>query len=145
MESSNIVFDGYTPASLGAVTCASGTVDHCEIRNTKGTQGIGCWSATSAVFSYNYVHDNDRYGFGGNGDGAQIIHNEISRNNANHIYAGDFDAGGTKWASGVSNYLIQYNYVHHNGGSGLWVDGDGFRCTFDSNLVEFNDFVGIDY
>jgi parallel beta-helix repeat protein len=143
----NIVFDGFAPTTLGAVTVGgTGSVlDHCEIRNTVGTNPVGVWVGGPVTVSHNYVHDNLKYGMGGNGDGATVTYNEIARNNLTHTFAGDSDAGGTKFASGVSNFLIQYNYVHHNGGSGLWIDADGFRVRLLNNLVEFNDFAGIDY
>jgi hypothetical protein len=144
---SNIVFDNFQASTLAAVTIGgSGSVlDHCEIRNTTGASPIGVWAGGPVTVRSNSVHGNGRYGMGGNGDGAQILNNEIYGNNAAHTYDGSFDAGGTKFAAGVSNWLIQGNNAHHNGGSGLWIDADGFRVIINDNLVEWNDFVGIDY
>lgn len=145
----NIVFDNFTSSTLGVVTVGTGSiVEDCEIRNTTGAAPIGIWSGgtgTGAIVRRNWVHHNGKYGMGGNGDSVQILNNDISYNNIDHNFNGSFDAGGTKFASGVNNFLIKGNFAHHNGGAGLWDDGDGYNVVYDSNKVWYNDFAGIDH
>jgi hypothetical protein len=143
----NIVFDHFTSSTLGAVTVGTtgSVLEYCEVRNTTGTTSTGVWSANAVTVQQCYIHHNAKYGIGGNGDGINVLNNEIAYNNLAHGFDGSQDAGGTKWAAGISNLLVSANYSHHNGGAGLWVDADGRLVTITGNKVWDNDFVGIDY
>jgi len=67
--------------------------------------------------------------------------NEIARNN----YAGykyDWEAGGTKF-SFTHNLVVRNNYVHDNGGPGLWTDLENVNTLYDHNHTQSNRSAGI--
>jgi hypothetical protein len=80
----------------------------------------------------------------GGGNGSILEGNEIDYNNPDRRFDPGWEAGGSKFASGVSNLLIKNNYVHHNEGPGLWTDIRGNNITYEGNIVEYNvDIAGL--
>lgn len=69
--------------------------------------------------------------------GAQVIDNEISYNGQEQkfIY-------GTIGGFNQDLYIAR-NYVHHNLGDGLWLDGDGANSIIEDNICDDNGRTGI--
>ena len=63
-------------------------------------------------------------------------------NNARFAYSMDFEAGGTKFVKS-DGLVARGNFVHHNGGPGLWSDIDNIRTLYEGNRVEDNAREGI--
>lgn len=149
----NIVLRNFAPTSsspsLAAATAGTNHVmQDCEVYgavHANGT-GTGVRLGAGAIVRRSYVHDCGQYGVSSGGNvGIQMLNCEVARNNTAHVTDGSSDAGGTKFAVGCTDAIITTNYVHHNGGAGIWFDADAERSTITGNTVTDNDFVGIDY
>lgn len=127
------------------LTATRWTVDHCEITGFRN----GVSTGTYGVVTNNWVHHN--IGIyndptAANRGGGYTFNSSIGtivRNN-------DFSYNGQeqKFIYGTTNepsqsYTISGNYVHHNRGAGLWIDGDGANSVMDNNVVDDNDGPGI--
>lgn len=128
------------------LTAASWVVDHNEIYRCRSGISVG----TGGTISSNFIHHN----VGVTGDprpelrgggytlnssrGVSLVDNEISYNGTEQ-----------KFIYGTLNVFnqdltIARNFVHHNVGNGLWIDGDGAGSVIENNTVEDNGAAGID-
>src|SRR5437870_3158144 len=131
-----------SPTQDSAVVSGMGwVVQNCEIRLN---HAMAVRLGTGTKILSNYIHDNGQIGITGAGDNIFVDGNEIAYNNRAHF---DFqgtnsEAGGTKFNQ--TNYLVaSNNYVHDNGGPGLWVDGSNYLWTFESNRLANNMEAGV--
>lgn len=83
------------------------------------------------------------------GDGIRIENNEIAFNNVDAddrtqvgAFQTNWDAGGSKFFW-TMNLVVTGNYVHDNGGMGLWTDIDNTNTLYEDNLVVNNVAAGI--
>lgn len=117
------------------------TITHNEVRLNHGN---GIRGGDFARIIGNHTHHNGAYGMSAYQANDMVIQgNEIAYNNTAG-FEGAWDAGGTKFAE-CSGILIADNHVHHNFGTGLWVDGAGTDVIYENNLVELNERHGISH
>ena len=142
----NMIVEKYAiPAQMGAIgdqiPQTGWLIEGCEVRLNHGT---GITLNSNGVARGNYIHHNGQKGIGANRIGATNIvieDNEISFNN----YAGydwGWEAGGTKFHATVG-LIVRNNFVHDNGGPGLWTDGDNLNTLIDGNRITDNEAMGI--
>lgn len=113
-------------------------VEYNEIRLN---HSVGLTVHPGMVVRGNRIHTNGQLGAGGTGEDILFEKNEVYGNNYAH-YDPNWEAGGAKFAR-TNRLVARENYVHHNGGPGLWTDIDCLYTTYDRNLVEHNDREGI--
>ncbi len=130
------------PVQDGAINVEGGSgwvIDSCDIgENTTGAIRLG--QRTQVLNSH--IHHNGQIGISGSGDGVLIDGNEISNNNPRAEYDMYWEAGGTKFVR-TRDLVVRRNFVHHNGGPGLWTDIDNVRTLYEDNRVEDNAEAGI--
>ena len=90
----------------------------------------------------NLIDHNGQEGFSAGGNGGLYQGNDIAYNNFNLAVKPTWEAGGGK-AWGTQHLTFKSNYVHDNGGPGLWADTNNIYTTFDSNTVSNNWGPGI--
>lgn len=134
-----------TPSQQGAIYITSGSdwvVDHCEIRYN---HGIGCHSANSPRlwFHHNNVHHNGQLGVGSNACHNSLYEaNEITANNTDLYYGGDWESGGIK-ITHADDVVVRRNNVHDNTGIAIWYDIDNRRGVIEDNDINNNYADGI--
>jgi hypothetical protein len=133
-------------SQVGAILCNGDNqrVALCDVTKNQGVGiGVGPFidpetSNSGSHIHGNHVHHNGQMGIAGCGDHHLVQLNEIDNNNTK-AYDHGWEAGGLKtgqpsWYDGI----IRRNYVHHNGGPGIWQDvAAGPTDVFD-NYVEQN-------
>jgi parallel beta-helix repeat protein len=135
-----LVIEKYaSPAQRGAVDVGTGwRILGNEIRNN---HGAALFPGSNSTVSDNYLHHNGQIAIDGGGDASTYERNEIA---FNHL--GDFSfewgAGGVKFVH-TSDLVLRDNFVHHNFGPGLWIDGYNFDTVFEGNRVIDNHDAGI--
>lgn len=144
---SQLVIEKYaSPHSMGAVNGRDGngplsqhwTVESNDIRLN---HGMGLRIGDYMWVHHNKIHDNGQMGMGGTGRNVVVQSNQIYYNN----YAGyryGWEAGGSKFVY-CYNLKIQYNYVFHNQGPGLWTDINNNNVLIEGNRTEHNVMAGI--
>jgi len=128
------------PAQRGAVD-SNGygwQVTGNEIRWNHGT-GVSVTSGSQV--RGNQLHHNGDVGVSGGGDSVLIENNEIAYNNTAN-FEPNWEGGGTKFVA-TTNLVVRGNYVHHNGGPGLWTDTDNINTLYENNTTEDNELTGI--
>lgn len=134
-----------TPSQQGAVYLTSGSsweIDHCVFQ---WNHGIGCHSANSLLlrFHHNNVHHNGQLGVGSNGCHGSIYElNDISFNNTDLYYGGDWESGGIK-ITHADDVIIRRNNIHDNTGIAIWYDIDNRRGVIEDNDINNNYADGI--
>jgi hypothetical protein len=141
----SLVVEKYAnPAQQGAIN-AAGRVGWSIVDNeVRWNHGLGIGVGSGARVVGNRVHHNGQLGIGGGwGSGLDILveGNEIAYNNTAHFNA-DWEAGGAKFA-GTTRLIVRKNYVHDNGGPGLWTDTDNVNTLYEQNTSDDNARMGI--
>ena len=133
----------YMPPVQDAAVHAEGgsgwVIDSCDVREN-ATGGIRLGHRTKVLNSR--IHDNGQIGISGAGDGILVDGNEIANNNPRAEYDMYWEAGGAKFVH-TTDLVVRRNFVHHNGGPGLWTDIDNVRTLYEDNRVEDNAEAGI--
>ena len=155
---------GWQGFKLGAsnVLIKALTIEHV---GGTGIQGPGSWEVDGVearwnhvngvdgpfTLSSNYLHDNGQAGFEENCEcpASQVLHkfadNESAYNNSGS-YAGynlGYDASGMKFMQ-TGNIEVDNNYIHDNGGPGLWSDTNVVNAIYSGNRVMNNKGPGIE-
>lgn len=132
-----------TPLGKGTVKGGNASygwlVEGNEIHNN---EGIGVSASKDWKVRDNEIHHNEQYGVRALGSGVVFEGNEIAYNNADLAINPFHNGGGSKFINTVG-LVLRNNYVHHNGGPGLWTDGDNIDTLFEGNRVEYNHHAGI--
>lgn len=134
-----------TPSQQGAVFLEGGndwTVDHCVFQ---WNHAIGLHAADSLRLQvdHNTVTQNGQLGIGSHGCHQSVYEdNEISFNNTDMYYGGDWESGGIKVTSG-DDVVVRRNNVHDNTGIAIWYDIDNRRGVINDNTVNNNYADGI--
>ena len=103
--------------------------------------GMGIRLGNEMQVQNNKVEHNGQMGLGGSGSGILVAGNEISYNN----YAGyryGWEAGGTKFTF-TKDLVVRGNFVHNNGGPGLWTDIENRDTLYEHNRTTENKVAGI--
>jgi hypothetical protein len=74
--------------------------------------------------------------------GVLIEGNEIAFGNWRFASDPGFESGGTKFVK-TDSLIVRNNYVHDNGGPGIWTDIDNVHVLIENNRVEANAREGI--
>ena len=88
------------------------------------------------------LHHNATINIGGVGVGVLIEGNEIAFGNWRFASDPGFESGGTKFVK-TDSLVVRNNYVHDNGGPGIWTDIDNVHVLIENNRVEANAREGI--
>ena len=88
------------------------------------------------------LHHNVTINIGGVGVGVLIEGNEIAFGNWRFASDPGFESGGTKFVK-TDSLVVRNNYVHDNGGPGIWTDIDNVHVLIENNRVEANAREGI--
>ncbi|MBD3391711.1 MAG: hypothetical protein GF418_06595 [Chitinivibrionales bacterium] len=115
------------------------TIEDCEVHHNAGG-GIDIGSNCRIL--NNYVHHNGQIGLIHGGHNSLVEGNEISYNNYQDAYDPGWEAGGTKFWE-TQGLTVRNNHSHHNHGPGLWSDYRNQDITYEGNLVEYNQQMGI--
>jgi len=159
------VLDGrrwHTSADVGAFTGTGHSVNHVTIRNL-AIRNMPQWGIATAygansywkidyneisgarigisfpdysTVSNNFIHHNSQYGFSGyQTTGSVVQNNEVSHNELCLCHPGD---GGASKLFGTTNDSVIGNYIHDNGGNGIWFDTDNTGVLVKGNTVSVN-------
>ena len=90
----------------------------------------------------NLIEHNGQEGFSAHGNDGLYQGNNIAYNNYDLRIDASWEAGGGK-AYDTRNLTFKSNYVHDNGGPGLWADNNNIYTVFDGNTVSNNWGPGI--
>jgi hypothetical protein len=121
------------------------TVDHNTIQQNAGA---GVVVGSDNTVQSNCLVDNGQYGFNVfEATGVVFDHNEVARNNTDDWEVRNPGCGcsgaGKFWKSATVE--VTDNWVHHNGGAGLWADTNNVGFLISHNYIDDNDGVGIQY
>jgi parallel beta-helix repeat protein len=114
------------------------TVQNCDVRLN---HGVGVFVGQNSKILGNKIHQQGQLGIAGNGSDILVEGNEIAYNNVGGYDAG-WEAGGSKWVA-TTNLMVRKNWAHDNYGHGLWTDIDNRNTTFENNVAENNQRIGI--
>ncbi|MGH3118426.1 MAG: right-handed parallel beta-helix repeat-containing protein, partial [Gaiellales bacterium] len=108
------------------------TIEHNELANCQ----IGVVGGVSTIIRNNSIHDNIQYGVSGyQSSGVTVQNNEFFRNYLCLCHPSD---GGASKFVGTSNNSFIGNYIHDNGGNGIWFDTKNTGVLIDGNTVSVN-------
>lgn len=133
-----------TPLQLGTVGGGGAVGWVIEGNEISHSRGAAIEIATKMVIRDNYLHDNGQLGIHGGSptSGVLIQGNEIAFNNPDDLHDMAWEAGGVKVVE-TRDLIIRRNFVHDNGGPGLWTDRDNVGSVFEDNTLIDNDGPGI--
>jgi Right handed beta helix region len=108
------------------------TIDHNEVSGSR----IGLSFPDYSTVTNNFIHHNAQYGFGGyRATGSVFKNNEVSYNTLCLCYPGD---GGVSKLPGTTNISLIGNYIHDNGGNGIWFDTNNTGVLIEGNTITVN-------
>jgi hypothetical protein len=138
----NLTIEKYAgTGQLGAVRGINSTGWRLINNVVRLNQGIGINIGQRMQVLNNRILSNGQMGLSGIGTDVLVEGNEIAHNNFAQFLAG-WEAGGTKFVR-TDRLIVRNNFVHRNGGPGLWTDIDNVNVTFENNLVTYNAEAGI--
>ena len=137
-----VIQNFHTPLQAGAVQDYNGPGWTIENNHITASSAAGVATGDYARVLYNLIDHNGQEGFSAHGDRGLYQGNRIAYNNYNLKISADWEAGGGK-AYDTSNLTFKFNYVHDNGGPGLWADTNNINTKFDGNTVSNNWGPGI--
>jgi parallel beta-helix repeat protein len=137
-----VIRDFDTPLQLGAIQDWNGPGWIIQDNHITENAAAGVATGDNVRVIGNLIDHNGQEGFTAHGNGGLYQDNEIAYNNENLAVAPTWEAGGGK-ASRTRNLTFKSNYVHNNGGPGLWVDTNNIYTTFDGNTITNNWGPGI--
>jgi hypothetical protein len=107
------------------------TIDHNEISGSV----VGIALPDYSTVTSNFIHHNVQYGYTGyRTTGSVIQNNEVSYNGTCNC-PGD---GGASKLVGTTNDSVIGNYIHDNGGNGIWFDTNNTGVLIEGNTVSVN-------
>jgi len=138
----NFIIEKYASPAQSPAVGGSGTRNWIVQNNIiRLNGGHGVTAGTGMQVLGNQIVHNGQLGLLGRGDDIRVEDNEIAYNNFKR-YQSKWEAGGAKFV--ITNRLVvRNNYVHNNGGPGLWTDIDNYSTLYEGNLVVANETMGI--
>ena len=103
--------------------------------------GMGIRLGNGMQVLNNKIDNNGQMGLGGSGTGILVAGNDIAYNNYAGYRAG-WEAGGTKFTF-TQGLVVRDNFVHNNGGPGLWTDIENNDTLYAHNRTTANKIAGI--
>jgi len=131
-----------TPLQNGAIQDFNGPGWIIEDNHITHNAAVGVATGDKVKVLYNLIDYNAQEGFGAHGNGGLYEGNDIAYNNFNLAIDPFWEAGGGK-AWETDDLTFESNYVHDNGGNGIWADTNNINTTFDHNTVSNNRGAGI--
>ena len=131
-----------TPLQQGAIQDYNGPGWVIQDNHITKNAAAGVATGDTVKVLDNLIDHNGQEGFSAQGNGGLYQDNEIAYNNFNLAVNGGWEAGGGK-AWGTDHLTFKFNYVHNNGGPGLWADTNNINTVFDDNTVSNNWGPGI--
>jgi parallel beta-helix repeat protein len=137
------VIENYaTPLQDGAITSFATTGWVIQNNHVTKNAATGVGTGDGVKVLDNLIDWNTQEGFSAHGSGGLYQGNEIAFNNYSLKVDPTWEAGGGKcWAT--QHLTFESNYVHDNGGNGLWCDTNNIYTTYDHNTVTNNSGAGI--
>jgi PA14 domain/Right handed beta helix region len=142
---------GYLAPTFAGYSDSNVYIGNCEFYNNSGTtnfvtdSGFGIFldSVNGAVIEKNVVYNNGQNTIslaGPMGIMAMESNNIVVQNNeVHHMHTSGSDGGGIDFDAGVTNSVMQYNYIHDNDGSGInLAQSSPVRVQFSNNTVRYN-------
>ncbi len=131
-----------TPLQRGAIQDYNGPDWIIQDNHITDNAAAGVATGDKVQVLDNMIDHNGQEGFSAHGNGGLYEDNDIAYNNFNLAVDPHWEAGGGKaWAT--DDLTFEGNYVHDNGGTGLWADTNNINTTFDRNIVSDNRGPGI--
>ena len=137
-----VIRDFNTPLQRGAIQDFNGPGWVIEDNHITKNAAAGVATGDKVRVLGNLIDHNGQEGFSAHGSGGLYQGNEIAYNNYNLAVDAGWEARGGK-AAGTTNLTFKDNYVHDNGGNGLWADTNNIYTTFEDNIVSNNWGAGI--
>jgi parallel beta-helix repeat protein len=137
-----VIRDFNTPLQQGAIQDYNGPRWIIEGNQITGNAAAGVATGDKVQVLGNLIDHNGQEGFSAQRNGGLYKDNNIAYNNFNLAIDYNWEAGGGK-AWSTDDLTFESNYVHDNGGPGLWADTNNINTTFDHNTVSNNRGPGI--
>jgi len=137
-----VIQDFSTPLQRGAIQDYNGPGWIIQDNYITKNAAAGVATGDDVRVLGNLINHNGQEGFSAHGNDGLYQDNVIAYNNYNLAVDAGWEAGGGK-AWNTRNLTFLSNYVHDNGGPGLWADTDNINTTFDNNTVSNNSGPGI--
>jgi parallel beta-helix repeat protein len=137
-----VIEDFHTPLQCGAIQDDNGAGWIVQGNHITKNAAAGVATGDNVRVLDNRIDYNGQEGFSAHGAGGLYQGNDIAYNNYNLAVDPTWEAGGGKaWAT--RDLTFKSNYVHDNGGPGLWADTNNINTIFDGNTVSNNWGPGI--
>jgi parallel beta-helix repeat protein len=137
-----VIQNFHTPLQAGAIQDYNGPGWTVQNNHITKNAAAGVATGNNVRVLGNLIDHNGQEGFSAHGDGGLYQDNDIAYNNYNLAVDAGWEAGGGK-AFDTRDLTFLSNYVHDNGGNGLWADINNINTTFDGNTVSNNWGAGI--
>jgi len=137
-----VIRDYHSQLQYGAIDDVNGPGWVIQGNHITHNAAVGVETGDEVKVLDNLIDWNGQEGFGAAGYGGLYEGNEIAYNNFKLAVDPGWEAGGGKaWAT--DDLTFESNYVHDNGGTGLWADTNNINTVFDHNIVSNNRGPGI--
>ena len=137
-----VIQDFNTPLQRGAIQDYNGPGWIIQNNHITKNAAAGVGTGDNVRVLANLIDHNGQEGFSAHGNGGLYLDNEIAYNNYNLAVNAGWEAGGGK-AFATRDLTFEGNFVHDNGGTGLWADTDNIYTTFEDNKISNNSGPGI--
>ena len=137
-----VIRDFKTPLQRGAIQDYNGPGWIIQNNHITKNAAAGVATGNGVQVLDNLIDYNGQEGFSAHGNSGLYRGNDIAYNNYNLAVSASWEAGGGK-AYDTRNLTFKSNYVHDNGGPGLWADTNNIYTTYDDNTVSNNWGPGI--
>jgi parallel beta-helix repeat protein len=137
-----VIQDFNTPLQAGAIQDYNGPGWIIQNNHITKNAAAGVATGDNVRVLGNLIDHNGQEGFSAHGNGGLYQGNVIAYNNFNLAVNPGWEAGGGK-TYGTKDLTFKSNYVHDNGGTGLWADTNNINTTFDDNTISNNWGAGI--
>lgn len=142
----NLVIENYAAGNQeGAINHRGAGVGWLVANNeVRWNHGYGIKLGAGNRAQANKIHHNGQLGIGGGTtSGLRVQGNEIAFNAWNGTNC-EWECGGAKWGK-VRDLVVSGNWVHDNGGVGLWTDESSSDVVIEANRIEHNQLAGISH
>ena len=137
-----VIRDFKTPLQRGAIQDYNGPGWIIQNNHITKNAAAGVATGNNVRVLGNLIDHNGQEGFSAHGNNGLYQGNVIAYNNFKLAVNAGWEAGGGK-AFATRDLTFRSNYVHDNGGAGLWADADNIYTTFDHNTISNNSGPGI--
>jgi hypothetical protein len=121
---------------------ANWTLQDSSLSNTHGSL-VAFSGASGLKLLRNTMYQAGHMAVTSNNAALTVSGNRISSSNASH-FDPVWTAGAVRTVK-MQSVLVENNEVHHNGGNGIWCDGDCYNAVYRGNRVHHNAWCGILY